>query len=94
MFICIVVHSFFSNDCRIHKRSMHVSFVVIDTNSCFVFAISAVIVEWSAKGKFLAVAKGNNLCILSSKFKERQSILLSFRSLVGESDVNGSIKGN
>ncbi|KAK2641566.1 hypothetical protein Ddye_023329 [Dipteronia dyeriana] len=49
-------------------------------------------VEWSAKGKFVAVAKRNILSILSSKFKERLSISLSFKSLVGDSDVNCSIK--
>ncbi|KAK4843166.1 hypothetical protein QYF36_004823 [Acer negundo] len=49
-------------------------------------------VEWNVKGKFVAVAKKNILSILSSKFKERLSIALSFKSLVGDSDVNCSIK--
>ncbi|KAL5794838.1 hypothetical protein ACOSP7_003432 [Xanthoceras sorbifolium] len=49
-------------------------------------------VEWSVKGKFVAVAKKNILSILSSKFKERLSISLSFKSLVGESDANCSVK--
>ncbi|KAK3204827.1 hypothetical protein Dsin_018873 [Dipteronia sinensis] len=49
-------------------------------------------VEWSVKGKFVAVAKKNILSILSSKFKERLAISLSFKSLVGDSDVNCSIK--
>ncbi|KAH7576326.1 hypothetical protein JRO89_XS01G0036700 [Xanthoceras sorbifolium] len=49
-------------------------------------------IEWSVKGKFVAVAKKNILSILSSKFKERLSISLSFKSLVGESDANCSVK--
>ncbi|KAJ0021494.1 hypothetical protein Pint_31484 [Pistacia integerrima] len=50
-------------------------------------------VEWSVKGKFVAVAKESILSILSSKFKERLCISLSFKSWVDESDVQCSVKG-
>ncbi|KDO54529.1 hypothetical protein CISIN_1g000229mg [Citrus sinensis] len=49
-------------------------------------------VEWSVKGKFVAVAKKNVLSILTSKLKERLPISLSFKSWVGDCDVNCSVK--
>lgn len=49
-------------------------------------------VEWSVKGKFVAVAKKNVLSILTSKLKERLCISLSFKSWVGDCDVNVSVK--
>lgn len=49
-------------------------------------------VEWSVKGKFVAVAKKNVLSILTSKLKERLCISLSFKSWVGDCDVNCSVK--
>ncbi|KAJ4723997.1 nuclear pore complex protein [Melia azedarach] len=48
-------------------------------------------VEWSVKGKFVAVAKKNILSIMTSKFKERLCISLSF-SCIGDSDANCSVK--
>ncbi|KAL2557114.1 Nuclear pore complex protein [Forsythia ovata] len=49
-------------------------------------------VDWSVKGNFVAVARKNVLSILSSQFKERLSLLLPFKSVVGDSDVNQVIK--
>lgn len=49
-------------------------------------------VDWSVKGKFVAVAKVNALSILTSKLKERLCISLSFKSWVGDCDVNCSVK--
>uniref|UniRef100_A0A2P2KIN4 Uncharacterized protein MANES_15G110800 n=1 Tax=Rhizophora mucronata TaxID=61149 RepID=A0A2P2KIN4_RHIMU len=49
-------------------------------------------VEWSVKGKFIAVAKENDLIILSSKFEERLCITLPSKSWVGESNDNCSIR--
>lgn len=60
----------------------------------FLFWLFSVIVEWSVKGKFVAVAKKNVLSILTSKLKERLRISLSFKSWVGDCDVNCSVKGN
>lgn len=50
--------------------------------------------DWSVGGKYVSVARKNILSILSSKFKERLSISLSFDSWIGDSDVNCSVKGN
>lgn len=49
-------------------------------------------VEWSVKGKFISVATNNVLTILSSKFKKKFSISLSFKSWVDDSDFDGTIK--
>lgn len=49
-------------------------------------------VEWSVKGKFVAVARKNVLTILSSRFKECLCMSLSFKSLLDDSDVNCSAK--
>ncbi|THG09883.1 hypothetical protein TEA_008702 [Camellia sinensis var. sinensis] len=49
-------------------------------------------VEWSVKGDFVAVTRKNILSILSSKFKQKFSMALSFKSWVGDSDLNCTIK--
>lgn len=51
------------------------------------------IVDWSVKGSFVAVAKKNTVSILSSELKEKIRFLLPFQSVVGDSDVNQSVKG-
>lgn len=56
-------------------------------------AFFGVIVEWSVNGKFVAVAKESTLSILSSKFKERLCVSLSFKSWVDDSDVQCRVKG-
>ncbi|XP_059628710.1 nuclear pore complex protein NUP214 [Cornus florida] len=49
-------------------------------------------IDWSVKGNFIAVARKNILSILSSKFKQRLSMSLSFKSWIGDSDSNCIIK--
>ncbi|KAL6275110.1 hypothetical protein ACE6H2_018711 [Prunus campanulata] len=49
-------------------------------------------VGWSLKGKLIAVARRDILSILSSNFKERSSMLISFKSWTDDSNVNCSIK--
>ncbi|KAL9349059.1 hypothetical protein Peur_056314 [Populus x canadensis] len=49
-------------------------------------------VEWSLKGKYIAVARGSLISILSSNFKERFSISLPFRSWIADSDDNCTVK--
>ncbi|XP_073144106.1 nuclear pore complex protein NUP214 [Henckelia pumila] len=51
-------------------------------------------VDWSVKGNFVAVARKNNISILSSQMKEKLSFSLPFRSVIGDndSDVNQVIK--
>ncbi|KAH6765370.1 hypothetical protein C2S52_000196 [Perilla frutescens var. hirtella] len=49
-------------------------------------------VDWSIKGNYIAVAKNNVVSILSSRFKEKLSFLLSFQSVIGDSEVNQVIK--
>ncbi|XVE70344.1 hypothetical protein DITRI_Ditri10aG0065100 [Diplodiscus trichospermus] len=49
-------------------------------------------VEWSVKGAFVAVAKDNSLSILSSKFNEKFSIPLPFKSWIGDSDDGCTVK--
>ncbi|GMP69758.1 hypothetical protein CsSME_00028896 [Camellia sinensis var. sinensis] len=49
-------------------------------------------VEWSVKGDFVAVTRKNILSILSSKFKQKFSMALSFKSWIGDSDLNCTIK--
>ncbi|WCJ36774.1 Nuclear pore complex protein [Euphorbia peplus] len=49
-------------------------------------------VEWSLKGKYITVARENNLHIFSSKFKERLCISLPFKLWIGDSDDKGSVK--
>jgi hypothetical protein len=53
----------------------------------------SLIVEWSLKGKYIAVARGSLISILSSNFKERFSISLPFRSWIADSDDNCTVKG-
>lgn len=63
--------------------------------TCFLELImfSLFTVEWSINGNYVAVARNNILTILSSKFKERVSLVLPFESLIGDSDVNSAVKG-
>ncbi|KAG8371782.1 hypothetical protein BUALT_Bualt13G0124000 [Buddleja alternifolia] len=49
-------------------------------------------VDWSVKGNFVAVAKKNTISLLSSQFKEKISFVLSFQSVIGDSDVNQVVK--
>ncbi|KAJ6704622.1 NUCLEAR PORE COMPLEX PROTEIN NUP214 ISOFORM X1 [Salix purpurea] len=49
-------------------------------------------VEWSLKGKYIAVARESRISILSSNFKERFSISLPFRSWIADSDDNCTVK--
>ena len=48
---------------------------------------------WKRKFVFVAVASKSVLSILSTKFEERVSISLSFRSWIGDFAADGSIKG-
>lgn len=52
-----------------------------------------VTVEWSSKGKLIAVARKDTLSILSSNFIERSSMLLSFESWISDPDTDCIIKG-
>ena len=52
-----------------------------------------VIVEWSPKGKLIAVARKDTLNILSSNFVEKSSMLLSFKSWINDPDTNCIVKG-
>ncbi|KAM7522789.1 hypothetical protein LguiA_012691 [Lonicera macranthoides] len=49
-------------------------------------------VDWSVKGKLVAVARKSVISILSSKFRIKLSMSLSLNSLVGDSDVDCTIK--
>lgn len=49
--------------------------------------------EWSVGGNFIAVARNKVLSILSSKFEEKLSMSLSFKSFVGDSDFRCGMKG-
>ncbi|CAI8611572.1 unnamed protein product [Vicia faba] len=49
-------------------------------------------VDWCVKGTFVAVARKNVLSILSTKFEEKVSIPLPFRSWIGDSEANVSVK--
>ena len=57
------------------------------------FNFICLIVEWSVKGNSIAVARKNTLSLLSSKFKERLCMSLSFKSWIGDSGVNCTVKG-
>ncbi|KAL1332925.1 hypothetical protein HN51_061691 [Arachis hypogaea] len=57
---------------------------------CVMDSVEAV--DWGIKGNFIAVARRNVLSILSVKFEEWISISLSFKSWIGDSDLNCSIK--
>jgi hypothetical protein len=59
--------------------------------TCFNFLLCKV--DWCVKGTLVAVARKNVLSILSSKFEERVSISLPFRSWIGDSEENISVKG-
>lgn len=50
-------------------------------------------VDWGIKGSFVAVARKNILSILSAEFEERVSIPLPFKSWIGDSEANVSVKG-
>ncbi|KAF3448907.1 hypothetical protein FNV43_RR09624 [Rhamnella rubrinervis] len=62
--------------------------------NCLVAGFEAAIVqiEWSVQGSYVAVARKDILSILSSKLRERSSLVLSFKSWIGDSDVNCSVK--
>ncbi|CAN8287972.1 unnamed protein product [Cochlearia groenlandica] len=49
-------------------------------------------VEWSSKGSYIAVAQGNSLRILSSKFNEKRRITLSFDTWISDSDEDCIVK--
>ncbi|KAL6194998.1 hypothetical protein ACLB2K_030620 [Fragaria x ananassa] len=49
-------------------------------------------VEWSPKGKLIAVARKDTLNILSSNFVEKSSMLLLFKSWINDPDTNCIVK--
>ncbi|CAK8571666.1 unnamed protein product [Lathyrus sativus] len=49
-------------------------------------------VDWCVKGTLVAVARKNVLSILSTKFEEKVSIPLPFRSWISDSEANVSVK--
>ncbi|XP_047318048.1 nuclear pore complex protein NUP214 [Impatiens glandulifera] len=49
-------------------------------------------VEWSTKGNFIAVARKDKLCILTSTFKAKFNMSLSFKSWIGDLDTSCIIK--
>ncbi|XP_027189043.1 nuclear pore complex protein NUP214 isoform X2 [Cicer arietinum] len=49
-------------------------------------------VDWCVKGTSVAVARKNVLSILSTKFEEKVLIPLPFRSWIGDSEANVSVK--
>lgn len=63
---------------------------------CTYLTLLLCIVDWSVKGKLVAVARKSVISILSSKFRVKLSMSLSLNSLIGDSelDVNCTIKGN
>lgn len=50
-------------------------------------------VEWSVTGNSVAIARECNLGILSSRFVEKLSIPLSYKTWIGDSGGNCIVKG-
>ncbi|KAL8484343.1 hypothetical protein ACS0TY_026863 [Phlomoides rotata] len=49
-------------------------------------------VDWSIEGDYIAVLKKNVVSILTMQFKEKLRFLLSFQSVIGDSDANQVIR--
>ncbi|KAG7951277.1 hypothetical protein I3843_13G157500 [Carya illinoinensis] len=101
-FSCSLDQSSFVSDLRWRKKSENSFVVLSNSGNLYHGAVDGSLkdlmdnvdaVEWSVKGKFVAVARKKVLCILSSRFKERLCMPLSSKKGFGDSEVNCSIKG-
>ncbi|KAM4084594.1 hypothetical protein ACB094_08G144300 [Castanea mollissima] len=99
-FSCSVDETSFVKDFRWRKKSENSYVVLSNSGKLYQGAVDGLFkevmdnvdaVEWSAKGKFVAVARKNVLSIMSSRFKERFSMSLSFNSLIGDSDCSAKV---
>ncbi|KAG2675323.1 hypothetical protein I3760_13G178000 [Carya illinoinensis] len=100
-FSCSLDQSSFVSDLRWRKKSENSFVVLSNSGNLYHGAVDGSLkdlmdnvdaVEWSVKGKFVAVARKKVLCILSSRFKERLCMPLSSKKGFGDSEVNCSIK--
>lgn len=66
-------------------------YVHVFSNSHSMFCL--LVVEWSVKGSYIALAKEDILIILSSNLKERSHMVLPFKSWTSDSDENCIVKG-
>nr|POE78244.1 isoform 2 of nuclear pore complex protein [Quercus suber] len=94
-FSCSVDETNFVKDFRWRNKSENSYVVLSNSGKLYHGALDGLFkevmdnvdaVEWSAKGKFVAVVRKNVLSIMSSRFKERFCMSLSFKSLIGDSD--------
>ncbi|XP_050268829.1 nuclear pore complex protein NUP214-like [Quercus robur] len=99
-FSCSVDETSFVKDFRWRKKSENSYVVLSNSGKLYHGAVDGPFkevmdnvdaVEWSAKGKFVAVARKNVLSIMSSRFKERFCMSLSFKSLIGDSDCSAKV---
>ncbi|KAK4608191.1 hypothetical protein RGQ29_001836 [Quercus rubra] len=99
-FSCSVDDASFVKDFRWRKKSENSYVVLSNSGKLYQGAVDGPFkevmdnvdaVEWSAKGKFVAVARKNVLSIMSSRFKERFCMSLSFKSLIGDSDCSAKV---
>lgn len=75
--------------CRSYTRSMHLSCKFTNSFLCFCYCFvlfPSIVVDWSVKGDYIAVARENTLRILSSDLKERLHMLLLFRLWANDTD--------
>ncbi|KAF5448069.1 hypothetical protein F2P56_033569 [Juglans regia] len=100
-FSCSLNQSSFVSDLRWRKKAENSFVVLSNSGNLYHGAVDGPLkdlmddvdaVEWSVKGKFVAVARKKVLCILSSRFKERLRVPLSWKKGFGDSEVNCSIK--
>lgn len=77
--------------CIPELRNNFLPFYIGATNACF--DVCFVIVGWSSKGNLIAVARKDNISILSSNFEERSSMLIYFKPWDEDSDENCIVKG-
>lgn len=75
--------------CRSYTWSMHLSCKFTNSFLCFCYCFvlfPSIVVDWSVKGDYIAVARENTLRILSSDLKERLHMLLLFRLWANDTD--------
>lgn len=75
------------------REKQTINYILLPCSANAYFDLCLITVEWSSKGKLIAVARKDTLNILSSNFIERSSMLLSFKSWIGDPDTDCIIKG-
>ncbi|KAJ7954552.1 Nuclear pore complex protein [Quillaja saponaria] len=101
MFYCSLPESGYVKDMQWNTKSEDLFVVLSDSGKLYRGEVDTTLgevmdnvdaVEWSVQGKLIAVARKNVLGFFSTKFKQKSSVLLSFKSWTDGSEEKCSVR--